>query len=98
MTEEAIKQARALHERVHELTSLAVTKAFGAADDVRVPILHKLEESRVLQRAEMGALARAVLTLLGEKGEEVYLGYLVEELDLQVKALEKAAGEPKEPA
>ncbi len=89
---EALARAQLLQERLHQLTTLAVTTAFGPPDDDRVPILLTLEEGRVLQRAEMNALVSAVLTLLGEKGKELYLGYLNEELDIQLKALEAKMG------
>ncbi len=89
---EALARAQALHERVHQLTTLAVTKVFGQADDDRVPFLGVLEDARIIHRAELNALTHAVLTLLGEEGKVIYLGYLIEELDLELKALEEQIG------
>ena len=84
-------RSKALHARVRLRTALEVTRVFGESDDERVPFLVELEDARLVHRAELTAMARILIELLGEDGQEKYLRYLNEELDLALKEMTDAS-------
>ena len=86
MTQEnSATRSKALHARVRLLTALEVTRVLDASGEERIAFMAELEDARVVYRAELTAMARILIELLGEGGHEKYLQYLNEELDLAVQ-------------
>ena len=90
-------RSKALHARVRLRTALEVARVFGESSDDRVPFLVELEDARVVHRAELTAMARILIELLGENGHEKYLKYLNEELDLALQEEMKDASADEAP-
>ena len=79
-----------LYDRVCKVSALGVGRLF-ASRDPRVQFIRSLEDGRVLSRVELNALARLLTDHLGVD-PEVWLRYLNEELEAELRRLEQDNG------
>lgn len=79
-----------LYDRVCKVSALEVGRLF-ATRDPRVQFIRGLEDGRVLSRVELNALARLLTDHLGVD-PEVWLRYLNEELETELRRLEEDNG------
>jgi hypothetical protein len=79
-----------LYDRVCKVSALEVGRLF-ATRDPRVQFIRSLEDGRVLSRVELNALTRLLTDHLGVD-PEVWLRYLNEELEAELRRLEQDNG------
>ena len=79
-----------LYERVCKVSALEVGRLF-ATRDPRVQFIRSLEDGRVLSRVELNALTRLLTDHMGVD-PEVWLRYLNEELETEIRRLEQDNG------
>ena len=87
---EQVARYQELYERVCRVSALGVARLF-ATQDPRVQFIRGLEDGRVLSRVELNALTRLLTDHLGVD-PEVWLRYLNEELEAELKRLEEETG------